>query len=54
MQEVFDVIREVAPTRATILIEGDSGTGKELVAHALHTSQHPRPPEIRGGPLPGL
>ncbi len=36
MQEVFDTIRQVAPTRATVLIEGESGTGKELVAHALH------------------
>ena len=36
MEEVFDTIRQVAPTRATVLIEGESGTGKELVAHALH------------------
>ncbi len=36
MQEVFDIIRQVAPTRATVLITGESGTGKELVAHALH------------------
>jgi two-component system, NtrC family, response regulator AtoC len=37
MQPVFDIVRQVAPTRATVLIEGESGTGKELVAHALHT-----------------
>ncbi|MEI8233611.1 MAG: sigma-54 dependent transcriptional regulator [Verrucomicrobiota bacterium] len=36
MHEVFDVIRQVAPSRATVLIQGESGTGKELVAHALH------------------
>ena len=36
MEEVFQTIRQVAPTRATVLIQGDSGTGKELVAHALH------------------
>jgi len=36
MQEVFDVIRQVAPTEANVLIQGESGTGKELVAHALH------------------
>lgn len=36
MQEVFDIIRQVAPTRATVLIEGESGTGKELVARAIH------------------
>ena len=36
MQEVFDVVRQVAPTRATVLITGESGTGKELVAKAIH------------------
>ncbi|RKX30710.1 MAG: sigma-54-dependent Fis family transcriptional regulator, partial [Verrucomicrobia bacterium] len=36
MQEVFEIIRQVAPTRATVLIEGESGTGKELVARAIH------------------
>ncbi len=37
MQEVFETIKQVAPTRATILIQGESGTGKELVAQALHS-----------------
>jgi DNA-binding NtrC family response regulator len=36
MEEVFDLIRQVAPSRATILIQGESGTGKELVARAVH------------------
>jgi len=36
MSAVFDTIRQVAPSRATALIQGESGTGKELVAHALH------------------
>jgi DNA-binding NtrC family response regulator len=36
MQSVFDTIKQVAPTRATVLIQGESGTGKELVAQALH------------------
>jgi DNA-binding NtrC family response regulator len=36
MQSVFDTLRQVAPSRATVLIQGESGTGKELVAHALH------------------
>lgn len=36
MQEVFDTIRQVAGSRATVLIQGESGTGKELVAKALH------------------
>jgi DNA-binding NtrC family response regulator len=36
MQQVFDLIRNVAPTQATVLITGESGTGKELVAKAIH------------------
>ena len=36
MRKVFDVIRQVAPTKTTVLIRGESGTGKELVARALH------------------
>ncbi len=36
MEAIFEVIRRVAPTDATVLITGDSGTGKELVAAALH------------------
>jgi len=36
MQQVFDMIRKVAPTSATVLIAGESGTGKELVAKSIH------------------
>ena len=36
MEEVFNLIRKVAPTRSTVLIDGESGTGKELVARAVH------------------
>ncbi len=36
MKEVLDVVRQVAPSRATVLVEGESGTGKELIAKALH------------------
>jgi two-component system, NtrC family, response regulator AtoC len=36
MKEVFDVVRQVAPTRVTVLLQGESGTGKELVARAIH------------------
>lgn len=36
MQEIFDVVRQVAPTRATVLLLGESGTGKELIAKAIH------------------
>ena len=38
MQKVFDMIRQVAPTPATVLISGESGTGKELIARAIHYS----------------
>jgi len=40
MQDVFQIIRKVAPAAATVLIEGASGTGKELVANALHFNGH--------------
>lgn len=36
MQEVFDLVRQAAPSSATILIRGESGTGKELMARAIH------------------
>ena len=36
MQEVFDAARRVAPTRATVLLGGESGTGKGLLARAIH------------------
>ena len=36
MQKVYDRIRQVAPTDSTVLITGQSGTGKELVAKAIH------------------
>ena len=36
MERLFDTIRQAAPTQATVLIQGASGTGKELVAQAIH------------------
>jgi DNA-binding NtrC family response regulator len=36
MREAFDLVRCVAPTDANVLIVGENGTGKELVANALH------------------
>lgn len=36
MQQVFSIIRQVAPSKAPVLIAGESGTGKELVARAIH------------------
>jgi len=36
MNEVFEVVQQVAPTRATVLLLGESGTGKEMVAKVIH------------------
>ncbi len=36
MRAVYEKVRQVSPTTATVLISGDSGTGKELVARAIH------------------
>ncbi|MDH3255284.1 MAG: sigma-54 dependent transcriptional regulator [Acidobacteriota bacterium] len=36
MERLFERMRQVAPTRSSVLIVGESGTGKELVANALH------------------
>ncbi|MEO8796524.1 MAG: sigma-54 dependent transcriptional regulator [Polyangiaceae bacterium] len=41
MNDVMATIRKVAPTTATVLVRGETGTGKELVARALHM-QSPR------------
>ena len=36
MKRVFDMVRRAAPSPATVLLQGPNGTGKDLVAHALH------------------
>lgn len=36
LAKTIEKIEQVAPTRATVLIEGESGTGKEVVAHTIH------------------
>jgi DNA-binding NtrC family response regulator len=45
MQEIFATIARVAPTRATVLLAGESGVGKDLIARAIHhhspRSDHP-------------
>jgi DNA-binding NtrC family response regulator len=46
MHPVFETIRLAAPTDVTVLIQGEPGTGKELVAHAIHHRS-----ERRGGPF---
>jgi DNA-binding NtrC family response regulator len=42
MRRVLDLVESVADTDATVLIRGDSGTGKELVAHAIHAASKRR------------
>jgi DNA-binding NtrC family response regulator len=37
MQQIFGLIRQVAPSNAAVLVTGESGTGKELVARAVHS-----------------
>lgn len=36
MRKIFDLIRKVAPTKASVLITGESGSGKEVIADAIH------------------
>ena len=38
MQELFDLVESVAASEANILIQGENGTGKELIANAIHYS----------------
>jgi formate hydrogenlyase transcriptional activator len=42
LREVLDQIRTVGPTDSTVLIEGETGTGKELIARAIHNSSKRR------------
>ncbi|MBI2871403.1 MAG: sigma-54-dependent Fis family transcriptional regulator [Candidatus Omnitrophica bacterium] len=42
MQKIYQLIETVAGTQATVLIQGESGTGKRLVARAIHQSDHLR------------
>lgn len=46
MVQVFDLIEAVAPTNTTVLMMGESGTGKSLVARAIHQQS-----EVRNGPF---
>jgi len=41
MQAVYEQVQAVAPTRTLVLLNGETGTGKELIAHAIH-AQSPR------------
>ena len=45
MLEVYEMVARVAPTTSTVLIQGETGTGKELIARAIHSTsrrgEHP-------------
>ncbi|MFN7924451.1 MAG: sigma-54 dependent transcriptional regulator [Bryobacteraceae bacterium] len=45
MQEVFATVKKIAPTKATVLLVGESGVGKDLIARAIHfqSPRHDRP-----------
>jgi len=38
LESVIEQVEQVAPTDSTVLIEGETGTGKELIAHAIHNA----------------
>lgn len=55
MQRVFELIQAVAPSRTTVLMTGESGTGKSLIAHAIHKASPRREKpfvEISCGSIP--
>jgi len=58
MREVFRLTRLAAPTRARVLIIGETGTGKELIANAIHAysvrAEHPFVPVHSGSVPPDL
>ena len=48
MLRVLDLVSQVAPSRATILLNGETGTGKEIIAKAIHSNS----PRADGPSLP--
>src|SRR5262249_58443547 len=47
MHAIFELIEHLGPTMTTVLIEGETGTGKEMVARAIHAAAAPH----RSGPM---
>jgi len=46
MVALFNMVRSIAPTSSTVLITGETGTGKEVIAHAIHANSR-----FRSGPF---
>jgi DNA-binding NtrC family response regulator len=46
MRDIFDMVVTVAPTDASILIHGETGTGKEILAHAIHAESRRRQSDL--------
>ncbi len=40
LRQIIEIIKTVAPSDAAVLVEGESGTGKQLIAHAIHAQSH--------------
>ena len=53
MHRIFQLIRHIGGTKSTVLIEGETGTGKELIAKAVHYSGEDRTGNARGHQLRG-
>jgi transcriptional regulator of acetoin/glycerol metabolism len=53
-QALLAHLQQVAPSEASVLIIGETGTGKELVARHIHNLSAPAQPAVRGGELRGV